>query len=171
MNPLLEESAFGLGFVQRETAEFEQICTTLVEALDRAFWAVNPRRAGELLDLAATDVEDFVSMIDNRGHRDGLPNYAHLPVLTGADPSKAAQVIFGLHPDRTRQVLAPFKDRIRRLENTPMEERNAAWPSERDWLVRFRAEAECLALEAPSPIRAAQIRSLIRGGLGFLDGA
>ena len=166
---LLEGGSFGLEIKQRATPEFNAIFQSLTDALDRRFWAENQIRAQQLLDLAKTDPEAFAAVIDNGGRREGLPNYAHWPILTGADPATAAQVIFALPPNHIGQVLAPFKNRIQRLEAVAVQEQNAAWPSEREWLLRFRAEANRLASTASNPIRTAQVRTLLSWNLSFLD--
>lgn len=167
--PLLEGGSFGLEIKQRATPEFNAILQSLTDALDRRFWAENQIRAKQLLDLAKTDPEAFAAVIDNGGRREGLPNYAHWPILTGADPATAAQVIFALPPNQIGQVLAPFKNRIQRLEAVAIQEQNAAWPSEREWLLRFRAEANRLATTASNPIRTAQVRTLLNWNLSFLN--
>ena len=64
---------------------------------------------------------------------------------------------------------ADFKNRIQRLEAVAVQEQNAAWPSEREWLLRFRAEANRLASTASNPIRTAQVRTLLSWNLSFLD--
>ena len=168
---LLDGNTFGLEIKQKKTKEFREICDTLIDALDRRFWSENQVRAESLLELAMTDAASFAAVIDNTGRREGLPNYAHWPVMTGVDPSTAAKVIFALPPAQIGQVLAPFKNRIQRLEAIAAQEQNADWPSERDWLLRFRSGAEDLACAASSPIRAAQVRTMLHWNLGFLDDA
>jgi hypothetical protein len=154
---------------QGASPEFKVILQSLTDALDRRFWAENQMRAQKLLDLAKTDPEAFAAVIENAGQREGLPNYAHWPIMTGVDPATAAQVIFALPPNQIGQILAPFKDRIQRLEAVAAQEQNVAWPSERDWLLKLRAEANRLASTASNPIRTAQVRTLLSWNLSFLD--
>lgn len=166
---ILEGGSFGLEIKQRASPEFKVIFQSLTDALDRRFWAENQVRVQNLLGLAKTDPEAFAAVIDNVGRREGLPNYAHWPIMTGVDPDMAARAICALPPNQIGQILAPFKNRIQRLEAIATQEQDVKWPSERDWLLRFRAEANLLASTAPNPIRAAQIRTLLRWNLSFLD--
>lgn len=166
---LFDRSTFGLEIRQKNTEEFKEICAILVDALDRRFWSENKERGKNLLELAKSDAESFSAVIDNTGRRSGLPNYAHWPVMTGIDPAIAAKTIFSLPADQIGHILAPFKNRIQRLEALAVPGQNSNWPSERDWLLKVRSAAEQLASSENSPIRAAQIRTMIRWNLGFLD--
>lgn len=162
-----EEGAFGLQMRQQGSSEFKKIFTELTEALERAFWKTVPEQARILLELASKDVSAFSASIDNTMRPDGVSDHSHFPVMTGAKPSEAAQILFGLAPEDTHKALSPFKDRIIRLER--MEVENPNWPSERDWLKEFRKEAELLTVSASNPIRASQIRQMLRRHLTFLD--
>lgn len=162
-----DSGAFGLGFQQNESKEFQAIRVEMIEALDRSFWRANPERVTRLLDLARSDSEAFVEMIDDQGRRDGLQNYAHEPVFADADPSASACLFFSLEPEITDEVLTPFKRRVPRLERDANAD-GLKQRSERDWLLKVRNAANELANEASS-IRAAQIRLALKWHLGFLD--
>ena len=162
-----DTGAFGLSFQQNESTEFHDIRGALGDALDRAFWRANPQRMKELLSLAATDPERFVEMIDDRGRRDGLPNYAHIPVFVDAEPEEAASLFFSLEPEASHEVLGPFERRVWRLEQEPGV-RETVEQSERAWLQSVRKAAEDLASES-TPIRAEQIRMAMKWHFGFLD--
>jgi hypothetical protein len=162
-----DTGAFGLGFKQSESGEFNAIRKELLEALDRSFWRENSERVKCLLGLAQSDAAAFVEVIDNRGRRDGLPNYAHEPIFVDADPVETARLFFLLEPQITHEVLDPFERRVPRLEMVASAER-LDQRSERDWLLQVRNAAHDLASEA-TPIRAAQIRMAIKRHLDFLD--
>lgn len=166
---IISESDFGLGYMHRDTPEFKAINENLLSALDRAFWRANVARGNKLMEIVKKDARTFAAIIDTDGRSEDLPNYAHVPVLTGINVEYAAQTIFGLSPDATYVALLPFKDRWTRLRPS-MDDlvHENEWPDELEWIRQFRAAAEKIA-ESDEPIRAAQIRKMISWTLSFLD--
>jgi hypothetical protein len=162
-----DTGAFGLGFQQNGSKEFHTIRKDLLEVLDRSFWRINPERVKNLLGLAQSDAGAFVEAIDDSVRRNGVPNYAHDPVLVDADPVEAAELFFSLEPENTHVVLSPFERRVPRLERQTDAERLDK-RSERDWLLQVRDATHDLASKT-TPIRAEQIRMTIKWHLGFLD--
>lgn len=167
-NVRFDTGEFGLGFYHNRSKEFCATREELLEALDRSFWRKNPKRVEELFKIAKSDPSAFVDIIDDRGRRNGLPNYAHEPIFSDADPAEAARLFFSLKPEATHDVLDTLKRRVHRLE---MDANGKRWNhrSERDWLLQVRNAAYELAAEA-APIRAAQIGIAIKWHLDFLDG-
>lgn len=170
--PLFQESAYGLGFAQRESAEFAEIEAELTAALERAFWRASSARAKQLLKLMTENVDDFASVIDNQGRRSDLPNYAHEPVLAAMDVDEAVRVIFGMHPEAVLTALAPFERRWERMNGVRelLAVSEGVWPDERAWMRQFKATAEVFAAEL-DPLRAAQVRRAIKWHLSFMDEA
>ena len=169
MNPLLEESAFGLGFFCRETDAFQFLRTELRAALDRAYWRDNPNRALMLLGLCTTAPEDFCAALDGGSALAGLPDYRNIPVLTDLEPILFAETVFSRVYGIYDHPLSPFQTRIPRLEASSTAPQSGH-PSEREWRHKVRDAAVQLAASA-SPLRAAQIHSALKGYLGFLDAA
>ncbi|MFN5826604.1 MAG: hypothetical protein ACK446_06195 [Rhodobacterales bacterium] len=146
-----DTGAFGLGFHEHESDEFQAIRKDLVEALDRSFWRANPERVKDLLGRAQSNSAAFVAIIDDGGRSDGLPNYAHEPIFSDFDPTEAAQFFFSLEPEITCDILRPFERRVLRLESDPNAEHRDK-RSERAWLLKVRNAAIDLASKA-DPIR------------------
>lgn len=164
---LHQESAFGLGYSERDTPEFATIRSALIDALDRTFKAANPQRVQDLLTLYETAPDDFRAVISGAGGREGLPRYADDRIFLDADPAAVAQRVFANSPAYWSDFLQPFKDRILIQEGRSVLDQNPA-PSERNWLLQFRTHAAELA-EASGPVRRAQIRQSLVWHLSFLD--
>lgn len=162
-----EESAFGLGFAQRQTDEFKNIKDKLLEAIDRCFWSGHKQREENMLRLCRDEPDNFVRAISNEGRPVGVPNYAWLPVLADFDPFVFAETVFALNPEQANYVLGPMKERLFRLEG-PKGVRSNTDRNERVWMLRVREEAKIIA-DRSSNIRAAQIRSTLKRNLDFLD--
>jgi hypothetical protein len=158
--------AYGLGFFNNDTVEFKEVATELIDALDRSFWKVNPDRAMNLLLRLKDDPEFFITAIDNIGRKEGVPNYAHIPILVDADPREAVKVLFSVEPSVTLEALDPFKQRIERLEALHSSS-DSPGRSERDWLLRLVENAQELARNS-SEIKSAQIHRVLQWRLGFL---
>ena len=116
-----------------------------------------------------TDASSFAAVIGCGERSEGLQNYSNLPVMTSVDPARAARVIFGLPCEDSRTALAPFSERIRKLDSYATGGLLPAWPNERKWLMDFRIESMRMAASSDSNIRAAQIRNLLSWHLSFLD--
>lgn len=165
------EYAFGLGILERETAEFQKIKTALKTALDVAFWDRSRGIAEHLLEMAKTAPSDFIASISQESHRDELTSYANIPILAQLEPAKAAELFCSLPPYQARLVISTLADRVQYLQRANRDGIYAYWPDECAWLREVRDEMHKIAEATEDSIRKAQRMTLISWHLRFLDPA
>lgn len=162
-----EESAYGLGYAQRDSTEFAEIRDNLKAALDRAFIAANPKRLSDLLARIGDDPVFVLRALEGGDQARAVPDLSDRRLLQGSDPAEIARALFSAPSDHWRNFLSPFRDRIARQENV-LDGDGEGHPSERDWMHKFRDAARAIAAES-TRIRKAQIECAIAGYLSFLD--
>ena len=100
----LRDGSFrGLGFSQRETAEFKELQLYVAEQREKAEQDRYTDQAKDLIELMKANQSEFVNQIAY--HNDGTARYANRPVLNGIDPKEFADSMIGLEPTGFRQVL------------------------------------------------------------------
>lgn len=164
---LSDGAAFGLGFAQRHTEEFLEVSKCLGNSLEKLYWQSNPCRMHELIKLSQENIMGFVSAIDGNFNAHDVPDYSREPVLVDVDPQSFAKTIFNLPPEHAGMAISPFEDRLERLSRM-QKNKGYDWPSEKEWMRKFKTAAEEEAKNA-SPVAGAQIRTLLAQHMSFLE--
>lgn len=107
--------------------------------------------------------------LDDRGHREGLPNYAHIPVLGFTSVDKMVDAFIEVGPRPTATFIAILGRRIERLGKIEVDSHGCEWTNEAEWVKRVRDELHKRALQETNKIASVQMLGLVRSMDSFLS--
>jgi hypothetical protein len=134
--PVDKDSAYGLGFHRKNSAEMKEFFAFVDQEMQLAWQASLPQIGQYLLALMAHDVRKFARHLILSNHEDNL--YYETPVLVHVTPGAFAAELKRQGRDAQRVVTELFE---RRYSSSP----NEKLQSEIDWLKRVKS---CLTSEA-----------------------
>jgi hypothetical protein len=95
--------------MERESSEFRQIFTYLVERSKEAFEATYPQVARNLSDLLKVDPISFLREVCYNNYQ--ATRYAGVPVFKGIDPKEFATLIIELEPRSQISAIQALRER------------------------------------------------------------
>lgn len=159
---ITESNNTGLGFIREDEEFFRNIVTQLEEALDRSFWIEVKSFPEKFSNQFSVDPRSLMLSLDDRGQREGAPNYAHIPVLGFTPVDKMVDAFLKTGPDPVSTFIGVLGRRIERLNNVEVQKRGCEWPSEAEWLQKVRDELEQRSRQESSRIASVQMSTLVR---------
>jgi hypothetical protein len=149
----------GLGYLNRNDAEFVDILGHLTSAASAQFAAHTKAVAARLLAQIPDELDHVVQMLTNRSDDPRGTGYLTAPILTELDPADAAAKFIRQSPATTEALFIALvlraSEQERRSNGKTIREQEIAW------LCTFKQEAETLA-ESLSPFGKAQLKTFVR---------
>lgn len=157
---LIDRDAYdGLGYPNRNDAEFADILNHLKAAMSAQFLCQAKAVAAQLLENIPAELDHVIQILTRRGDDPVGSGYLTAPILTYLDPAIAAARFSQQAPAITEALFKALV--LRENEQIRRQLSRDICDAEAKWLRTFRLEVERLA-EGLSPFRKAQLKTYIR---------
>lgn len=117
-NVFSKDSAFGVGYSDRESGEFKKIYDLYTNTKNNIINSSLNARSDELLDLLKNNLDDFLNQIGTDDQKNAL--YAKIPILSYIKPDLFSGIIIDIADDSRKKICVALNARKEWYRHSPL---------------------------------------------------